>query len=104
MTKYTKMKNERKIWYVPCVFCVYCFFLSLSCLFVISYSASRSVFIGWPDCQSSFWRHDALPIRWCAGCIWGLELIVYVCATPAYLVLLKRGQQSSVRRQLSLDA
>jgi len=43
---------------VPRVLCVYCF-VSRSPVFRCSfYSISRSVFIGWLDCQSSFWRHD----------------------------------------------
>ncbi len=67
-------------------------FLALLSFCVPFCSTSRSVFIGWLDCQSSFWRHDVLPICWRASCIWGLELIVCVCAMPAYPVL-QRGQQ-----------
>ncbi len=72
----------------------------LLCTFCSSF---RSVFIGWLDCQSSFWRHDVLPIFWCASCIWGLQLIVCVCAMPAYLVL-QHGQRFAFKRQLSPDA
>ncbi len=67
-------------------------FLALLSFCVPFCSTSRSVFIGWLDCQSSFWRHDVLPICWRASCIWGLELIVCGCTMPAYLVL-QCGQQ-----------
>ncbi len=85
----------RLLWYSGCfldryvqrVFCILFLFLALLCLCVISYSTSRSVFIGWLDCQSPFWRHDVLPIRWCPGCIWGLELIVCACYASLFCAL-----------------
>ncbi len=55
-------------------------FLALLSFCVPFCSTSRSVFIGWLDCQSSFWRHDVLPICWRASCIWGLGSWLCVCA------------------------
>ncbi len=71
--------------------------------FVTLCSASRSVFIGRLDCQSSFWCHDVLPICWGASCIWGLEMIV-VCVRHASIPCAPTRSAVSCPRKMSLDA